>query len=142
MCWGACNGAPAQLAGGLGEASASKPAPANRPHVFTFPTIRRGGLERRGKQETKYLKELEAIAESGVTQVGTALLHFQVLRCVPAGLRCGSGRSWGVMEESGGPQAGLRVVWCIALLPGQRAGQHAGAAASTQLFSHAADIAH
>ncbi|PRW21064.1 glutamate--cysteine chloroplastic isoform A [Chlorella sorokiniana] len=30
--------------------------------------ISRGGLERRGKQETKYLKELEVIAESGVTQ--------------------------------------------------------------------------
>ncbi|KAL4451418.1 hypothetical protein ABPG77_009490 [Micractinium sp. CCAP 211/92] len=30
--------------------------------------ISRGGLERRGRQEGKYLKELEAIAESGVTQ--------------------------------------------------------------------------
>lgn len=33
------------------------------------PVACRGGLERRGKQETKYLNELEAIAESGVTQV-------------------------------------------------------------------------
>lgn len=30
--------------------------------------ISKGGLERRGKQETKYLLELEGIAESGITQ--------------------------------------------------------------------------
>jgi hypothetical protein len=32
--------------------------------------ISRGGLERRGRQEQKYLVELERIAESGETQVG------------------------------------------------------------------------
>ncbi len=35
---------------------------------FQVLAISRGGLERRGRQEGKYLKELEAIAESGVTQ--------------------------------------------------------------------------
>lgn len=34
--------------------------------------ISKGGLERRGKEEAKFLKELEAIAESGETQVGGA----------------------------------------------------------------------
>jgi hypothetical protein len=47
--------------------STHPPACLPRPQVLA---ISKGGLERRGLQETKYLKELEAIAESGITQVG------------------------------------------------------------------------
>lgn len=42
----------------------------------------RGGLERRGKQETKYLKELEAIAESGITQVGVVTAAAGLRVCI------------------------------------------------------------
>lgn len=68
----------------------------------------RGGLERRGKQETKYLKELEAIAESGVTQVGGG--------ATAAGLRCCAGLAGGGWD-GGATQVGRRWVealhcWC------------------------------
>lgn len=78
----------------IGRASASKRAPAQRPQVFTFQTFCRGGLERRGKQETKYLKELEVIAESGVTQVGAApACSWPCDACLRA-CAGGWGRSW------------------------------------------------
>ena len=65
--------------------------------------ISRGGLERRGRQEGKYLKELEEIAESGVTQVGGARVGW-------------GGSEWGGRLEGwarglGNMQAGLHPAW-------------------------------
>lgn len=62
------------------------------------------------------------------------------LRCMPAGLRWWMGEELVTVGRRDGTQTGLRV--CSALrCHVVRAGQHAGAAASAQLFNHAANIA-
>jgi gamma-glutamylcysteine synthetase len=43
--------------------------------------ISRGGLERRGLEEAKFLNELEAIAESGITEVSGAAAVLLLLLC-------------------------------------------------------------
>ncbi|GIL68444.1 hypothetical protein Vafri_21721 [Volvox africanus] len=48
-------------------------------------SIARGGLQRRGHDEANFLKRLEVIAETGLTQVGGAMsacLHVCMLVCI------------------------------------------------------------
>ena len=78
------------------------PSPAARPRAPPqVLAISRGGLERRGREEGKFLLELEAIAESGVTQAGQGQCVWGGCRVARCGVRGG----------------GVRCVWPWRILP-------------------------
>lgn len=67
--------------------------------------ISKGGLQRRGKEEAKFLKELEAIAESGVTQVRAASL--------PVTCRCSSLPALFFIPAAKRGHACGSFIWCV-----------------------------